>query len=214
MELSTIDLLSSLAAVAGVWMCGVTLVRTMLWGLAFQTFLLGAIAALQGLETGTPNYLWLALAVIVIKAGAIPLFLGWTAARIGARRDRGAFLSPPAGLLLGCAVLAQGFLFTSWIAAATTANHVTGGMTMALQLLGMLFMLTRRLAISQVIGFLMLENGIFLYALTQTHGMPLMVEMGVLLDVLVGVMVAGLVIFRLKHSFEHIDVTELRGLRE
>jgi hydrogenase-4 membrane subunit HyfE len=44
--------------------------------------------------------------------------------------------------------------------------------------------------------------------------MPLMVEMGVLLDVLVGVMVAGLVIFRLNRSFEHIDVTQLRGLRE
>ena len=65
-----------------------------------------------------------------------------------------------------------------------------------------------------LIGFLVLENGIFLYALTQTHGMPLMVEMGVLLDVLVGVMVAGLVIFRLNRSFEHIDVTQLRGLRE
>ena len=60
----------------------------------------------------------------------------------------------------------------------------------------------------------MLENGIFLYALTQTHGMPLMVEMGVVLDVLVGVMVAGLVIFRLNGSFEHIDVTQLRGLRD
>ncbi len=75
-------------------------------------------------------------------------------------------------------------------------------------------MLTRRLAISQVIGFLVLENGIFLYALTQTHGIPLMVEMGIVLDVLVGVMIAGVVIFRLNRSFEHIDVTKLRGLKE
>jgi hydrogenase-4 component E len=65
-----------------------------------------------------------------------------------------------------------------------------------------------------VIGFLVLENGIFLYALTQTHGMPLIIEMGVLLDVLAGVMVAGLVIFRLNRSFEHIDVTQLTGLRD
>ena len=75
-------------------------------------------------------------------------------------------------------------------------------------------MLTRRLAISQVIGFLVLENGIFLYALTQTQGIPLMVEMGILLDVLVGVMIAGVVIFRLNRSFEHIDVTQLRGLKD
>jgi hydrogenase-4 component E len=75
-------------------------------------------------------------------------------------------------------------------------------------------MLTRRLAISQVIGFLVLENGIFLYGLTQTHGVPLVVELGVVLDVLMGVMVAGLVIFRLNRSFEHIDVTQLRGLKD
>jgi hydrogenase-4 component E len=74
-------------------------------------------------------------------------------------------------------------------------------------------MLTRRLAISQIVGFLVLENGIFLYALTQTFGMPLMVEMGVVFDVLVGVMVAGLVIFRLDRSFEHVDVTKLTGLK-
>jgi hydrogenase-4 component E len=65
-----------------------------------------------------------------------------------------------------------------------------------------------------VIGFLVLENGIFLYALTQTQGIPLMVEMGILLDVLVAVMVAGLVIFRINRSFEHIDVTRLRELRD
>ena len=87
-------------------------------------------------------------------------------------------------------------------------------MAVSLLLIGMLLMLTRRLAISQVIGFLVLENGIFLYALTQTHGIPLMVEMGIVLDVLVGVMIAGVVIFRLNRSFEHIDVTQLRGLKE
>ena len=87
-------------------------------------------------------------------------------------------------------------------------------MAVSLLLIGMLLMLTRRLAISQVIGFLVLENGIFLYALTQTHGIPLMVEMGIVLDVLVGVMIAGVVIFLLNRSFEHIDVTQLRGLKE
>ena len=86
-------------------------------------------------------------------------------------------------------------------------------MAVSLLLIGMLLMLTRRLAISQVIGFLVLENGIFLYALTQTHGIPLMVEMGIVLDVLVGVMIAGVVIFRLNRSFEHIDVTELSQLK-
>jgi hydrogenase-4 membrane subunit HyfE len=58
-----------------------------------------------------------------------------------------------------------------------------------------------------------MENGIFLYGLTQTSGMPLLMEMGILFEALVGVLIAGLVMFRINRSFEHIDVTDMRGLR-
>jgi hydrogenase-4 component E len=65
-----------------------------------------------------------------------------------------------------------------------------------------------------VIGFLVIENGIYLFSLTQTGGLPILVEMGVLLDLLVGIMIAGLLLHRIKKSFEHIDVTKLTGLRD
>ena len=77
-----------------------------------------------------------------------------------------------------------------------------------------MIMLTRRIALSQVIGFLVMEDGIYLFGLTQTKGMPMLIEMGILLDVLVGVMIAGLIAFRIKRSFEHIDVTMLSELRD
>lgn len=81
-------------------------------------------------------------------------------------------------------------------------------------LTGLVLMLIRRLAISQIIGFLVLENGIYIFALTQTRGMPLIIEMGVVLDVLVGVMIAGLLMFEIQNSFEHIDVSRLTDLRD
>jgi hydrogenase-4 component E len=84
----------------------------------------------------------------------------------------------------------------------------------ALLFMGMMLMVSRRLAISQVIGFLVIENGIFMYQLTQTHDMPFIVEMGILLDVLVAVMIAGLFLVRIKMSFEHIDVTQLTNLKD
>jgi hydrogenase-4 membrane subunit HyfE len=59
-----------------------------------------------------------------------------------------------------------------------------------------------------------IENGIYLFTLTQTNGMPMVVEMGILLDVLVGVMICGLILFRIKKNFEHIDVSLLTGLRD
>lgn len=213
MNLSHIDLLAAFAAVVGVWMCGIMSLRTMLWGLALQTSVLGLIAWLHGQEIHAAQYLLLAGVVIAIKAVVIPAFLVWIAGRIEVQRDKGVSLNPTLALFAGCGALAAGYFLTSQVEGLMPRNPGAAGMAMALLLIGMLLMITRRLAISQIIGFLVLENGIFLYVLTQTHGMPLVVEMGVIFDVLVGVLLAGLVIFRLNRSFEHIDVTKLRGLQ-
>jgi hydrogenase-4 component E len=223
---SQIDVVAAAAAVIAIFMCGLTRVHNLLWALALQTGLLAAIAALHGwqsdpgsvpplaLQTNASQALTLAGVILGVKALAIPGFLDWTAHRIGIRQDAGAVLSPTLALLAGTGALALGYFLAPQVAGSASQHPGAAGMALTLLFVGMLLMLTRRLAISQVIGFLVLENGIFLYGLTQTHGIPLVVELGVVLDVLVGVMVAGLVIFRLNRSFEHIDVTQLRGLRE
>ena len=214
MNLSGIDLVAALAAITGVWMCGVTRLHSLIWILALQTGVLGVVTALVGVEHASAHYCVLSAGVIVIKALAIPWFLDYTAGRVGARRDLGAILHPTLAQFTAIGALAASFFLAGQIAPPHTTAPGAAGMALCLLLVGMLLMLTRRLAISQVIGFLVLENGIFLYALTQTQGIPLMVEMGILLDVLVGVMIAGVVIFRLNRSFEHIDVTQLRGLKD
>lgn len=214
MHYSGIDLCAALATVIGVWMCGVTRVNSLFWGLGLQTAALGLVATFRGQESRTQEYLILAGLVIVVKAVSIPVFLAWAAKHIGVRSDTGVILSPPMALLTACAAMMSGYLLDGRVAAAGMAHPGAAGMSIALLMIGMLLLLTRRLAMTQVIGFLVLENGIFLYGITQTHGIPLIIEMGVMLDVLVGTMIAGLVIFRLNRSFEHIDVTELRGLRE
>jgi hydrogenase-4 component E len=214
MHLSDIDRFAALAATMGVWMCGLTRVHNLVWALAVQTAVLGVIAALIGVEHAAPGYFVLAGAVIGIKALAIPWLLDYTADRVGVRRDLGAMLNPTLALLASVGAVAAGYFLAPRTVPLRSTASGAAGMALSLLLIGMLLMLTRRLAISQVIGFLVLENGIFLYALTQTHGIPLMVEMGIVLDVLTGVMIAGVVIFRLNRSFEHIDVTQLRGLKE
>jgi hydrogenase-4 component E len=214
MSFAGIDLFAALAAITGVWMCGVTRVHSLVWVFALQTSVLGVVTALVGVEHASAHYYVLAAGVIGIKALAIPWFLDYTAERVGVRRDVGATLHPTLAQLAAIGALAAGFFLADRVAPSQSSAPGAGGMALCLLLIGMLLMMTRRLAVSQVIGFLVLENGIFLYALTQTQGIPLMVEMGILLDVLVGVMIAGVVIFRLNRSFEHIDVTQLRGLKD
>ena len=213
MHISTIDLLSAGTAFLAVWMCGTISVPQSLRILAVQTVLLALITALLGVRFHAPHYLWLAGVVFAVKAVTIPLYLSHAADRMRILRDEGVNLNAVLVLLIGCGVLLAGYCLAPSIAVAEIGHVGAAGMAVTLLLIGMLIMMTRRLALSQVIGFLVMENGIFLYGLTQTRGMPLMIEMGVLFDVLVGVLVAGVVIFRLNRSFEHIDVTHLRGLR-
>jgi hydrogenase-4 component E len=213
MSLSPIDLLAAGVAVLAVWMCGVTRVRAQLWGLAAQTALLAGVCVALGLRPGAGHYLVLGATVLVIKALGIPVFLLWSARRLEITRDTGTAFGPTRALFTACGILAVAYFIAPRFAVTAMGNAGAAGVALALLLIGMLLMITRRLALSQVIGFLVLENGIFLYGLTQTHGMPLLLEMAIAFEVLVAVMIAGLVINRLNRSFEHIDVTELRGLR-
>jgi hydrogenase-4 component E len=81
-------------------------------------------------------------------------------------------------------------------------------------LIGFFIMVNRRRAVTQILGFLMLENGIFLLALLATYGVPLIVEMGVFLDVLVAVLIMEVFVYHIKDNFDSIDVGELGKLKE
>lgn len=213
MNLSQVDLCAAGAAVLAVWMCGVTRIKTQLWGLVLQTAMLSGICALMGIDEAQNKLIILALVVFLIKAVGIPVFLEKSARRMDVGRDSGVSISPTVTLMIGCGVLIVGYFLAPDFAVSSTTNRGSAGMALALIFIGMLLMITRRLALSQVIGFLTMENGIFLYSVTQTHQVQMLVEMGIVFEVLIGVLVAGVFIFRINRSFEHIDVTDMRRLR-
>lgn len=213
MNLSQIDLFAAGAAMLAVWMCGVTRVKAQLWGLVLQTAMISGICVLLAVEESKNQLLVLALVVFLIKGVGIPVFLDRSAKNMGIERDKGVSISPTLSLFIGCGVLFIGYFLAPDFAVPVMKNQGSAGMALSLIIIGMLLMITRRLALSQVIGFLTLENGIFLYSLTQTRHMPMLVEMGIVFEVLIGVLIAGVFIFRINRSFEHIDVTDMRRLR-
>ena len=79
---------------------------------------------------------------------------------------------------------------------------------------GLFVIVTRRQALMQVLGYLVLENGIFVFGLALAHEEPLLVEMGILLDIFVAVFVMGIAVFHISREFEHIDVEKLSELRD
>ncbi|MCA9802073.1 MAG: hypothetical protein KC777_08810 [Cyanobacteria bacterium HKST-UBA02] len=205
-----------LAAILSILMVGSGNLRTNLLAYALST---GAIALVAGLRAGIlgeSHLLLIALAMVAIKALWVPWFLSRILSRIKVYFDPGTVLAIPIAMHTGIVLMGVSYLLAGRLPLPVDGDQVTGSITASISLLftGALFMLTRKTAVSQVVGFLTMENGIFLFALTMARGMPLIVEMGVLLDVLVAVMIAGLITFKIQKSFEHIDVTKLTDLRE
>ena len=95
-----------------------------------------------------------------------------------------------------------------------TVMRLTLGIALACVLLGFLMMITRRKAIPQVIGFLSIENSLFFAATSATYGMPLVVELGVALDVMVGVIVLGIFFFQIREAFDSLDLKHMEKLKE
>jgi hydrogenase-4 component E len=97
---------------------------------------------------------------------------------------------------------------------STTIARSTLGIALAVVMLSFLMMITRRKAISQIVGFLAMENGLFFAATSATYGMPMVVELGVALDVLIGMVILGVFFFQIREQFDSLDLQHLEQLRE
>jgi hydrogenase-4 membrane subunit HyfE len=216
MSLSTFELLLISSAIVGIMMLGTTNIRHSLSLYAFHTLMVSVATAWLGYIRGEHTLIYVGIVIGLIKVYFVPTYLGKVIDKIGVLTDRGAFIPPPVTMHIGIAVLGASYLLAQQL---PTIGHEVGGSigaTTALSLIGtgILLMLTRRIALNQIVGFLIIENGIYVFSMTQTTGMPMVIEMGILLDVLVGVMIAGLVLFRIKTNFEHIDVSKLTELKD
>ncbi|MBN8660301.1 MAG: hypothetical protein J0M35_08075 [Candidatus Obscuribacter phosphatis] len=218
MQLSTFEALAMLSAVLGILILGTTLLRTNLSFYRFHTLAIVALTVWIGHITKESHLYIVAAAVLLVKVLFIPSFLGWVMKKAEVGSDKQAFIAAPLSMHLGAIMLGVSYLLSSRIPGLEgvhqEGSHLGSTAAMSILFTGVLLMLTRRAALSQILGFLVIENGIYLFAVTQTHGMPMLVEMGLLLEVLVGVMISGLLLFNIKKSFEHIDVSQLTDLKD
>jgi hydrogenase-4 component E len=185
---------------------------------ALQSLFLGAVALLVVLGYGETHILIAAVLTIAIKAIAIPVVLSRVIERIHVRKEVDFSINIPASLLLcgGMVILADSVAHSILDAQRADAPAVSRvlSVSIAMMLIGLFIMTTRKKAITQIVGLLTMENGVFLSGLSITYGMPLIVEVGIFFDILVAVLILGVFIFRINRTFESISIDSLRGLRE
>lgn len=156
-----------------------------------------------------------AVLTLVLKVGVLPWILLRLMRRLGIERDNEPLVNVPTLMLVGLGLVIFAFGLAQPVTAlATTVIRQTLGIALAVILLALLMILARRKAFTQVIGFLALENGLFFAATTTTYGMPMVVELGIALDVLVGVFIFGVFFFHIREQFDSLDLHHLESLKE
>jgi hydrogenase-4 component E len=153
--------------------------------------------------------------ILVTKGFVIPLLLNRAVRSAEIKREVEPFLGYVPTLLLGAVFTALSFGFAGKLPMLPEhQNYMFVPASIATLMTGFLILTTRRKAISQVLGYLVLENGIFIFGLLLAEAMPIMVEAGALLDLLVGTFVMGIVINHISREFSSLDTSRLTSLKE
>ena len=209
MMLAALVLLSSFALLAQ------TRMLSMIHVFAWQGVLLSATTALVALVSGQHHLYTSALLTFCLKALLIPWILHRLIIRLGIQSEVESLVGPARVLLAGASLV----VFSYWVALpivqiSTLITRNTIAVSMAIVLLGMLMIITRSKAVSQVVGFMAMENGLFFAAVVSTYGMPMVVELGIAFDVLVAVILFGVFFFQIRASIDSLDIDRLNRLTE
>lgn len=181
---------------------------------AIQGVLLSACAATVALTSGDAHAILALVVTIAVKVIGVPGVLEFAARRVRQRQETDSTISHKLAFVVAVGLALLAYLVAGPIArgdAAVPPNALPAAV--ALVLLGLLTMAIRSGALTQVTGLVMAENGIYLAALAVTRGLPLAVELGIAVDILVGVLVMGLVVRHIERTFTSIDTGRLRALR-
>ncbi|MCC7549551.1 MAG: formate hydrogenlyase [Burkholderiales bacterium] len=160
------------------------------------------------------SHLWFSVALnLVLKVIVLPMILIRVVNRLGLRRDAESVGNLPFIMLVAVVLVILSFNVALPISRlAGTITRGTLGIAMASMLIAFLMMITRRKAVAQVVGFLAMENALFFAATSATYGMPMVVELGIALDVLVGTFIFGIFFFQIRETFDSLDTRSLERL--
>jgi hydrogenase-4 component E len=182
---------------------------------AWQGALVAAVTTVVAVADHAPELYFSALLTLSLKALLIPWMLHRLMRRLGLARHQDMLQHPTLSTMAAVSLV----VFSYWLVLPIvqqglefTRNIVA--ISLATVLIGLLMMVVRRQALAQVLGFMSMENGLFLAAVSATGGMPLVVELGVAFDVLVAMVLFGVFFFQLRESIDSLDVDRLNRLSE
>jgi hydrogenase-4 component E len=182
---------------------------------ALQGLALVGSTATVAYATGQHHLYWSATITFALKVLLLPWILHRLIRRLSVKWDIETLINIPTMMLVGIGLVVFAFNLALPISQfSQSIARGTLGIALACVLMSFLMMITRSKAVPQVIGFLSMENGLFFAATSATYGMPMVVELGIALDVLVGMVILGVFLFQIREKFDSLDISHLERLKD
>jgi hydrogenase-4 component E len=223
MNLSVVDPALVAVVLLNFFLLATTRLRAIIYGVALQGIILGIIYPLMHREPGdggvtttiSLRLLGLAVAMIVIKGIVMPRMLLYAMQRTNSPPKIDPYIGITASMLIGALATAAVMTFAAKLPLrAEHASHLLVPAALATVLISFLILITRREALAQVLGYLVLENGIFIFGLLLIDALPVLVELGVLLDLFVAVFVMEIILHHVSRQFPSATSDHLSSLRD
>ena len=211
-QLSTLG--SSIVLIFGIFLLWRRSVSSYISSFRWQSVTLAGVLALIGYFGHDSELYYVAVFMIILKALILPHYLDQMRVRLGVTREIDPYVNNASSLIIAGLLVLLAYAITRplmLVSALPTRNGIP--LAMGLIFVGLFVILSRKKALTQIVGFLVLENGVVLLAALGTYGIPLIVEIGVFLDVLMGFLVMQVLVYHIQDTFESIDVNQLNQLK-
>lgn len=210
-----INLLASILLILSFAMLSQRRILSLIRLFTFQSATLVAATILLGYSTNQHHLYYSAALTLLLKVMVIPALLHRLINHLNVRWDTETLINIPTTMMIGIILVIFAFNLAAPISSLSSSiARSTLGIALACVLLSFMMMITRAKAVPQVIGFLSMENGLFFSATAAVYGMPMVVELGIALDVLMGILILGVFMFQIRERFDSLDISHLEKLKE
>ncbi|MBL0206655.1 MAG: formate hydrogenlyase [Propionivibrio sp.] len=210
-----INLCAALMLLLGFAMLSQRRVLTLINLFMMQGVVLFVSTLVVALTTNQHHLLWSAGLTLVLKVIALPYILHRLIRRLSVKWDIETLFNIPTTMLVGIVLVVIAFNVAQPISQMSgTITRSTIGIALACVLLAFLMLITRSKAVPQVVAFLAMENGLFFAATSATYGMPMVVELGIALDVMVGMVILGVFFFQIRQQFDSLDIRHMERFKD
>lgn len=182
-----------------------------------QSIVLSAVTAVIGYVTGIWEIYVVAALTLVIKSFIIPKVLIYVTRKleIEYKIETNPYVNIRTSVIISAMLVALSYFLTQQI--PFKSDPIVNAylpVSLAQFLIGLLVLVNRRTVLSQVVGLLIIENGLFLFTMALTHGVSLLIEVGIFVDILVGIVISSILLFRISRTFDSLDADKLENLRD